>query len=154
MRLRSLALALAAGVAGLALPATAQDLVVGQTSEHDAFVATADDWPLYMFDKDARAAGGHPAKSTCHDACAEAWPPLTVEGGGEPEVGDGLDPQLVGTFERRDGSTQVTYAGWPLYRYFRDQREVYDTHGQALHTHGGLWYLLTPDGELITERRY
>lgn len=143
-----------AALAGLALPAAAQELVVGNTAEQVPFVATADGWPLYMFDKDNRAVGSEPAESTCYASCAEAWPPLTIEGAGEPRVGEGLDPQLVGTIERRDGSTQVTYAGWPLYRYFRDQREVYDTHGQALHTHGGLWYLLAPDGELITERRF
>lgn len=152
------AAALSAVLAAAAPAALAQsgpdgsgDLKVASNDEYDAFVATADDRPLYMFSADTRATADAPAASACTDACAEAWPPL-LAGDGAPTAGKGLDPALVGTVERRDGSRQVTYAGWPLYRYFRDERPAFDTHGQDLHTHGGEWYLLRPDGERIEGR--
>lgn len=60
-------------------------------------------------------------ESTCYDACAEEWPPLIVEQGSQPAVGEGV-PGQVGTVAREDGSLQVTYNGWPLYYYHEDEQ--------------------------------
>lgn len=143
------ALVLAAGAA----TAIAADpsLTVGHNDEYDAFVATGNGRPLYAFAEDIQGGPEHPAVSDCYDVCAEMWPPM-LAGEGEPAVGAGLDPDLLGTTERRDGSRQITYDGWPLYRYFRDERPAFDTHGQSLHTQGGSWYLLRPSGEVIQGR--
>lgn len=90
---------------------------------------------LYMFDSDAKGSGA----STCSGGCAQAWPPLTVEG--EPSGGSAVTATLS-TFEREDGTTQVAAAGWPLY-YFASDSEPGDTAGQGS---SGVWWVLAPDG--------
>lgn len=80
--------------------------------------------------------------STCYDMCAESWPPLLVEG--EPTAGEGVAAELLGTTEREDGSSQVTYNGWPLYYFARDVPG--SATGQGA---GGSWYLVSPEGHAI-----
>src|ERR1700761_4893296 len=52
---------------------------------------------------------------------AVLWPALLTDGA--PVAGPGVDPGLLGTVSRTDlpglaTVQQVTYAGWPLYRFF------------------------------------
>jgi predicted lipoprotein with Yx(FWY)xxD motif len=90
---------------------------------------------LYLFMNDTDGT------STCYDDCEANWPPLTVDG--EPTAGEGADASLLGTTERDDGSTQVTYAGQPLYRFAGDQAAG-DVNGQGV---GDVWFAVTPEGE-------
>lgn len=92
---------------------------------------------LYRFLNDAEG------ESTCVDACLDNWPVLGVEG--EPEAGDGADAAALGTLERDDGTTQVTYGGFPLY-YFAGDTAPGDTNGHGV---GDVWYLVAPDGSTI-----
>ncbi len=93
---------------------------------------------LYLFEPDEQG------ESTCYDACAEAWPPFLTDG--EPTAGeDEVDEALLGTIERDDGTTQVTYNDWPLYYFVRDE-EPGDTMGHEVMGFGGEWYLVTPEG--------
>jgi predicted lipoprotein with Yx(FWY)xxD motif len=62
-------------------------------------------------------AGDTATSSTCDGACATAWPPLATTG--QPTAGAGVSGQL-GTLTRADGTTQVTYAGRPLYYWQGD----------------------------------
>jgi predicted lipoprotein with Yx(FWY)xxD motif len=82
----------------------------------------------------------------------QLWPALLTEGA--PIAGPGIDPRLLGTVTRTDlpglGTVQqVTYAGWPLYRFFRDTNPG-DTVGadqnDPVTTPAGIWYLLNPRG--------
>jgi predicted lipoprotein with Yx(FWY)xxD motif len=66
----------------------------------------------------------------------------------EGMAGDGVDSTLLGTITRDDGTTQVTYNGWPLYHYHEDTAAG-DTNGQGLEEFGGLWYLVSPTGEAV-----
>ncbi len=93
---------------------------------------------LYLFTPDEQGA------STCVDACAENWPPVLA--GGEVPVADGLDAALVGSVERADGSSQVTYGGWPLYTFVRDAAAG-DTNGQGVND---VWYVVGADGNAAT----
>lgn len=95
---------------------------------------------LYLFEKDE---GG---KSTCYGACAHAWPPLETEG--SPVAGSGVEPNKLSRVQREDGSLQVTYEGWPLYRFVKDD-EPGDAYGQDVEGFGGEWYMVSPQGRKV-----
>ena len=99
---------------------------------------------LYVFMADTQDTG----ISACADDCAVEWPPLTTEG--DPVGGDGVDATLLGTITRDNGTTQVTYNGWPLYLFAGDTAPG-DTNGQGIDEFGGLWFLMSPEGEAIQQ---
>jgi predicted lipoprotein with Yx(FWY)xxD motif len=92
---------------------------------------------IYLFDTETTR------KPRCHDACAEAWPPVLTEG--DPVATGATRPGMLGTTRRLDGAMQVTYGGHPLYFYAHEEP------GQVLchdvEEYGGLWLVVTPDGE-------
>ncbi|GHF83474.1 hypothetical protein GCM10018790_71410 [Kitasatospora xanthocidica] len=91
---------------------------------------------LYRFDKDT----AKPSASTCVDACAAKWPPLTAQ---DAVQVTGVDSALVGSVARPDGTKQVTLNGWPLYRFAGDTAAG-QTNGQGV---GGTWFASTPEGK-------
>ena len=101
------------------------------------FLVNAEGMTLYLFTNDSENT------SNCYDGCAASWPPLLTNG--EPEAGDGVDATLLGTTERTDGTTQVTYNGLPLY-FFASDQSAGDTTGQEV---GGAWYVVSPEGEAV-----
>lgn len=101
-----------------------------------AVVTDEDGKVLYRFDRDS----ADPPASNCAGDCAAVWPPVLVD---ENLQLTGLDKALVGTIERDDGSTQVTLAGWPLYRYLGDVKAG-QWKGQAV---GGVWFVVAPTGK-------
>ena len=74
------------------------------------------------------------ASGTASDGCSS-----------EAIAGEGVDSTLLGTITRDDGTTQVTYNGWPLY-YFAGDTAPGDTTGQGME---GVWFLVSPTGEAI-----
>jgi predicted lipoprotein with Yx(FWY)xxD motif len=102
-------------------------------------VVDADGRTLYVFDNDEGST------SACEGGCADTWPPLTTEG--DPTGGDGVNADLLGTTDRSDGTTQVTYNGRPLYTYAADA-DAGDTTGQGV---GGIWWVVAPDGAPIRD---
>jgi predicted lipoprotein with Yx(FWY)xxD motif len=86
-------------------------------------------------------------KSTCSGACAQTWPPLIA--GGKPKAGSGVDASMLGTTKRADGTTEVTYAGHPLY-YFAGDTAPGQTTGQGNNGFGALWWVVKPDGQALT----
>jgi predicted lipoprotein with Yx(FWY)xxD motif len=95
---------------------------------------------LYVFQGDTGT------KSNCSGACATNWPPLTSA---NPTVGKGASASMIGTTNRSDGKTQVTYNGHPLYTFTGDSGPG-DTSGQGVSAFGGLWYALSPAGRQVT----
>jgi predicted lipoprotein with Yx(FWY)xxD motif len=93
---------------------------------------------LYYFEKDQSG------ESACYGPCAKGWPPLTTEGA--PQAGEGAMASKLGTTERKDGTTQVTYAGWPLYTFVEDKKPGEDN-GTDSKAFGASWYPLHPNGE-------
>ena len=91
---------------------------------------------IYYFDMERTE------RSECYEDCAAAWPPVLTEG--EPLAGGGAESKLLGTTERNDGTTQVTYDGRPLYYY------AHEGPGQLLchnvDEFGGLWLAVQPSG--------
>jgi predicted lipoprotein with Yx(FWY)xxD motif len=53
----------------------------------------------------------------CTGSCLSIWHPLVVKAGVKP-----IGPVMLGTIERPDGRTQVTYRGRPLYRFAGDTK--------------------------------
>ena len=51
---------------------------------------------------------------------------------------------------RPDGTLQVTYAGYPLYKWAGDFNPG-DIRGQLIGAEGGDWFLITPGGSRILE---
>ncbi len=100
---------------------------------------------LYMFVPDKKS-----GVSTCYNACATAWPPLLLTGTDAPVYGQGVNPNLLGTTKRTDGTVQVTYDGWPLYLWVTDSEPGQAT-GQGINNNGGLWYVLNPAGQVVTK---
>jgi predicted lipoprotein with Yx(FWY)xxD motif len=117
--------------------ATDADLTVAD-SEHGEILVDGAGMTLYLFTEDSDG------RSVCEDACAAAWPPLLVDA--DPVPGEGVDGGLLGTTEREDGSTQVTYAGWPLYTWAQDQQPG-DVTGQGVQE---VWFVVSPAGEAVT----
>ena len=113
-------------------------LAASQSAQLGAFVVNGNGFALYRFDKDT----AKPPKSNCEGECTKTWTPMIANG--QTMVSE-LDAGLLGTVARADGSTQVTYAGWPLYSFTGD-RSPGRTSGQGK---GGTWWLITPDGKKV-----
>ncbi|MFB7247636.1 hypothetical protein CW362_06200 [Streptomyces populi] len=96
---------------------------------------------LYRFDADS----ANPTKVSCYSTCAALWPAATTTNQGSVTT-KGIDKSLVSTVKRNDGSTQITLAGWPLYRYAKDD-EPKEPYGQGV---DGTWWAVTPSGAKIT----
>ena len=78
----------------------------------------------------------------CYDECARAWPPVLTKG--RPVAGEGAKRGKLGTTQRTDGRSQVTYAGHPLYYYVHDTAE--EILCQNVVEFGGRWLLVRPGG--------
>jgi predicted lipoprotein with Yx(FWY)xxD motif len=97
---------------------------------------------LYAFDADQGTT------SACSGACATAWPPVTVTGS-SPQAGSGVTQSLVGESTRADGTTQLTYAGRPLYLFTGDSAPG-NTNGDGSTAFGARWDALTAAGQDAT----
>jgi predicted lipoprotein with Yx(FWY)xxD motif len=93
---------------------------------------------LYLFEADKGS------KSTCNGACAAAWPPL--ESSSAPKAGSGVKKSLLSTSKRADGSSEVTYAGHPLY-YFAGDSSPGQANGEGSKGFGAEWYVVSTGGK-------
>lgn len=121
------------------LPAKGSD-IGASSSSLGTIVVDGKGMTAYVFDKDTPGSGS----SACTGACLEEWPPITASSD-DPKV-DGVRAE-VGTIEGPDGTRQVTLEGMPLYTYAADS-DAGDAQGQGK---GGVWWVVSPDGEKITK---
>jgi len=120
----------------------AVDLVVrvSSTGERSKMLVGKDGLTLYTNAKDPIAG------TTCVDACATTWPPLTIQATDSMATGPGV-PGTLGSFARPDGAIQVMYNGKALYYYSEDHpcktsdSACGDVFGQAV---DNIWYAATP----------
>src|SRR5690606_24779875 len=112
-------------------------LALASHPDHGPALTDHDGNFLYLFINDAQG------ESKCYETCAVNWPPLVADG--DVNLGEGLDVELVGTVSRTDGTMQVTYGGWPLYKFSGDT-EAGMTAGQGLN---GVWFLVGADGTAV-----
>jgi predicted lipoprotein with Yx(FWY)xxD motif len=118
----------------------ATPISLGEAAGVGKVLVDSEGMTLYYFQKDQNDSG----RSKCEGACAEAWPPLTTEG--EPEAMAGVKASMLGTIKRNDGTTQVTYAGWPLYTFVEDKKPGEDN-GTDSKAFGASWYPLHSNGK-------
>ena len=117
-------------------PAATGTAVTTADSEFGVMLFDTRNQAIYLFDRES---DGVPA---CYDECAAAWPPVLTDG--TPQAAGQVRGDLLGTAPRSDGTTQVTYAGHPLYFY------AHEGPGQVLchdvEDYGGTWLVVTPEG--------
>ena len=110
---------------------------LGQDDKLGKFLVDGAGSSLYLYTKDT------PGVSNCYGKCEAAWPPLlSVD---QPTLGDNIATSLISTTLRKDGSTQLTYNGWPLYYYAKDATPG-DVSGQAV---GKVWWVVSGEGNPI-----
>jgi predicted lipoprotein with Yx(FWY)xxD motif len=97
---------------------------------------------LYAFEADQGTT------SACSGACAAAWPPAATTSP-SPHVGTGVTESLVGQTMRADGTSQLTYAGHPVYLFATDSGPG-STSGQGVQAFGARWDVLTATGQELT----
>jgi predicted lipoprotein with Yx(FWY)xxD motif len=90
---------------------------------------------LYLFTKDTQNKA-----SVCESTCATIWPPDTVTG--SPVAGTGIEASKLSVIKRSDGTEQVAYNGWPLYRYSKDAKAG-DNNGEGVQ---GVWFAVDATG--------
>jgi predicted lipoprotein with Yx(FWY)xxD motif len=83
--------------------------------------------------------------SVCTGACAKYWPPLLVTGKAKPVAGTGVTASKLGVIKRSNGQMQVTYGGYPLYRY-SDDSKTGQAKGQGEES---AWYAVATSGALV-----
>jgi predicted lipoprotein with Yx(FWY)xxD motif len=88
---------------------------------------------------------------TCVSACATIWPPAFLPSGQKPAATGSVKQSLLGSDPDPAGGQVITYAGWPLYLYVTDTAPGAHA-GQALNLNGGLWYVISPAGKVITTK--
>lgn len=94
---------------------------------------------LYRYTPDTK---GH---STCTGQCLAFWPALLVKTSAKPVAGTGVKASLLGTIKAAHGMRQVTYAGYPLYRFKADSKAG-EFEGQGK---DGSWYVVNTSGGLV-----
>ncbi|MFD0985521.1 COG4315 family predicted lipoprotein [Methyloligella solikamskensis] len=147
MRIGFLALIVSALFFGLPAQAADGKITIQNNETHGNFIADAEGKPLYLFTTDTQGTDDTKPAISCSDDCLKAWPPYIAKEA--PEAGEGVKKDLIGVTDSA-GSSQVTYNGWPLYYFVKDEGK--DTpQGQDKHGFGGEWYLLTADGEKVHE---
>lgn len=103
-------------------------------------LADASGRTLYLFEQDRSST------SSCTGQCAQVWPPLTSTGA--PTAGTGASAAQLAITRRADGTSQVSYAGHPLYYYVADRQPGQRT-GQGLNQFGAKWYVLSAQGAKV-----
>lgn len=110
-----------------------------QNSDFGRMIFSGGGQAIYLFTKEK---GKTPR---CYGTCSKAWPPVLTRG--EPRARSGVQQSKLDPVKRRDGKTQVTYGGHPLYYYADDP--VNKVLCQDVSEFGGTWYVVAPSGKAI-----
>jgi len=118
--------------ASLAEIAAGQRIDVAFHEERGGYLTDGEGRTLYYFASDAGDL------NACRDNCLVNWPVFRAE---RLIVANGLDPADFGEFTREDGTGQLTYKGWPLYYFVRDEAPG-DTNGHGINN---VWFVVNPE---------
>jgi predicted lipoprotein with Yx(FWY)xxD motif len=103
-------------------------------SVHEGIVVNSHGAAVYTLSGDSAR---HP-KCTKANGCFQFWPPVKVSSGKKLSKAPGIKGKL-GVLHR-NGLTQVTLGGHPLYTYAGDHRKGTAT-GEGIDTFGGIWHV-------------
>ena len=78
-------------------------------------------------------------QSACYGRCAVVWPPAFAIG--PPVAAGGAKAALLGVAQRTDGTSMLTYGGYPLYGFLPDVQPG-DLKGQGSNGFGAPWWVL------------
>ncbi|MFC5450417.1 hypothetical protein [Paenibacillus aestuarii] len=106
-------------------------LQVKQSAALGSYLADAKGMTLYYFTKDVADV------NSCTGDCLANWPVYSDD---QLLVPAGFNAADFGSFVRKDGKKQVTFKGWPLYYFAKDQKPG-DTFGEGV---GKVWYVIHP----------
>jgi predicted lipoprotein with Yx(FWY)xxD motif len=107
------------------------------SAKHGEILTDTQGRTLYLLSSET---GG---KFTCTQGlCTTFWPPVLVPAGTNNVTGDAGVKGHVGVIKRPEGSMQVTYNGYPVYRYQQDSAAG-DANGEGVSSFGGTWYVLS-----------
>jgi predicted lipoprotein with Yx(FWY)xxD motif len=112
-------------------------MIIAADSQFGTILYDASGQPIYLFDAESSSV------PKCYDECAQAWPPVLTTGA--PGAKGEVQSDLLGTTRRGDGSTQVTYAGRPLYFYAHEGKYQVLCHNVS--EYGGTWLAVQPNGK-------
>ena len=121
------------GVGGVwfIVPVPFYSVTLATTKELGNYLADAQGRTLYYFTKDSAG------QSVCTGNCLKNWPSFQASSLIVPST---LKASDFGTLTRPDGTSQVTFRGYPLYYCTRDQARG-DVKGQGI---GSIWYVVNP----------
>jgi predicted lipoprotein with Yx(FWY)xxD motif len=130
-----------AGVLVIAATGAASKATVSATSNGTLgkIIVGASGLTLYHYTDD------HGKVVKCSGACAAQWPPVLIGKTAKPVAGPGITASKLGTVTRPDGTVQVTYGGYALYRFAGDTKKG-QVNGQGLEK---AWYAIAPSGALV-----
>ena len=132
------------GPVGTGAPVGNATLTTATRQQLGTYVVDGSGRAVYVLEGTRGASG----INRCSGQCLNAWPPMNIDG--TPGAAAGLNQQDLHSVSGFTGS-QVTYSGWPLYYYSRDQAPG-DTYGQGVRDQWGSWYLIRPTGDPIMPR--
>ncbi len=148
-RVRIVALLISTGAAlGVSLPAAlaashgGAKIELEKTTKFGKILAASNGWTIYAFTKDRKN------QDNCQKitGCLQLWPAVATKG--TPVAGPGVKQSLLGTIKLKDGKSQVTYNGLPLYTYKEDgsaHQTFYINHSQF----GGKWPAVNAAGKEV-----
>jgi predicted lipoprotein with Yx(FWY)xxD motif len=128
--LLALAAALAVPALGLAGTAPTKRVVKVEETAKGSLLANLKGRTLYSLSVEKQG------KFICTGGCLSIWHPLVVPKGVKP-----VGPVSLGTIQRPEGKTQVTYRGRPLYSFAEDTKAG-ETNGEGIKD-VGTWHAAT-----------
>jgi predicted lipoprotein with Yx(FWY)xxD motif len=113
------------------LKVPAYTVMIGTNKAVGNYLTDGDGASLYYFTKDSAG------MSACSGDCLKAWPAFTAS---SFVVLSALDAADFGSITRDNGTMQVTFKGYPMYYWVKDQKRG-DITGQGV---GKVWYVVDP----------
>lgn len=130
----------AAASSGASSPASSAAVLKVAASTFGQILVTGTGRTIYMFAADKNG------QSSCTSTCLQYWPIVSAPASIASPAGV---TATLGVLNRSDGSKQLTVNGMPVYTYAGDTTAG-ATSGQGKNLSGGLWWVLSPGGTVIT----